>query len=95
MATWRHSSSIDFESVPGAWQDFKEFTYSAAHSVIIHALTVIRLHYPLVKPEVTGTGFACGMSLDKITKLEDETEEAAAKLVGDVDLFGEERSNTE
>jgi len=75
--------------LPGAWQDFKEFTCSAAHSVVVHALAVIRSHYPLVKPKVIGTDFARGTSLDKITKLEDETEEATMKLVGDVNLFGE------
>jgi hypothetical protein len=41
------------------------------------------------------TGFARGTSAAKITKLEDEAEEAVAKLVGDVDLFGEGENNAE
>lgn len=41
------------------------------------------------------TGFARGMSSAKMTKLEDEAEEAAAKLAGDVDLFSEGGNNTE
>jgi len=33
--------------------------------------------------------------LEKITKLEDEVEEAAAMLAGDIDLFGEGGNNIE
>ena len=58
-------------------------------------LAVVRSHYPSVKLEVVGTGFARGTSLEKITKLEDKAEEAVVKLAGDVDLFGEEGNNTE
>ena len=49
---------------------------------------VLRSHYPSVKPEVIMTGYARGMSTAKITKLEDEVEEAMVKLARDVDLFG-------
>jgi hypothetical protein len=79
----------------GAWKNFKEFTRSATNSVVIHMLMVIRSYYPSVKPEVVGTGFARQTSSEKITKLEDETEEAAARLACDVDLFGEGENGTE
>ena len=79
----------------GAWKNFKEFTRSAANSIVVHTLAVIWSHYPSVKPEVVGTGFARGTSSKKITKLEDEADEAAAKLAGDIDLFGEGGNNTE
>ena len=72
-----------------AWMDFKEFTRSAAHGAVVHALVVLRSHCPSVKPEVIMIDFARGMNMQKIAKLEDEAEEAAVKLVGDVDLFGE------
>jgi hypothetical protein len=39
-------------------------------------------------------GFSWGVSSKRITKLEDEAEEAAVKLAGDVDLFGEGENNT-
>ena len=31
-----------------AWEDFKEFARSTAHGAIIHALTPLWSHYPLV-----------------------------------------------
>jgi hypothetical protein len=79
----------------GAWKNFKEFTRNATNYVIVHMLMVIRSYYTLVKPEVVGTGFARRMSSEKITKLEDETEETAARLAGDVDLFDEGENGTE
>ena len=75
--------------------DFKEFTPSVAHGAVIHALTVLRLHYPLVKCKVIMTGFARGTDEQKIAKLEDEAEEAAVRLAGDVDLFGEGQDNVQ
>ena len=41
------------------------------------------------KLEVVMTSFALRMDTQKTAKLEDEAKEAAAKLAGDVDLFGE------
>jgi hypothetical protein len=79
----------------GAWEDFKGFTRCAANYIVIHTLAIVRSHYPSVKPEVIMTGFVRGTSAAKITKLEDEAEEAVAKLVGDVDLFGEGENNAE
>ena len=46
-----------------------------------------------MKPEVIMTGYARGMNAAKITKLEDEAEEAAVKLASHVDLFGERPKN--
>ena len=43
-----------------AWSDFKKFTRSAAHGAVVHALAVLRSHYPSIKPEVVMTGFARG-----------------------------------
>ena len=39
------------------WLDFKEFTRSAAHGAVVHALVVLRLHYPSVKLKVIMTGY--------------------------------------
>ena len=77
-----------------AWHDFKEFTHSAAHSAIVHALVLLQPHYPLVRPELIMTGYARETSVAKITKLEDEVEDVAGKLTEDVNLFGEEQNNT-
>lgn len=43
-----------------AWAHFKEFTRSAASSAVVHALSVIRSHYPSVSLGVIDTGFAEG-----------------------------------
>ena len=76
-----------------AWSDFKKFTRSAAHGAVIHALVVLRLHYPSIKPEVIMTSLAQGTDAQKTAKLEDEVKEAAARLARDVDLFGEGQGN--
>ena len=73
--------------------DFKEFTHSANQGAIVHTLMVLWSHYPLVKPEVIMADFARGMNTQKIVKLEDEAEEVAAKLAGDVDLLSEAQDN--
>ena len=76
-----------------AWSDFKKFTRSAAHGAVVHVLAVLQSQYPSVKPEVIMTCFAQGTDAQKIAKLEDEAEEAAARLARDVDLFGEGQGN--
>ena len=72
-----------------AWSDFKEFMRSAAHGAIVHALMVLRSHYPLEKPKEIMTGYARGTDAQKTAKLEDEAVEAATRLARDIDLFGE------
>ena len=69
--------------------DFKEFTRSAAHGVIVHTLAMLRSHYPSIDLERLVTGYARGMNTAKITKLEDEAKEPGKKLASDIDLFGE------
>ena len=41
-----------------AWVDFKEFTRSATHGAIIHALTQLRSHYPSMDLRRVATGYA-------------------------------------
>ena len=75
--------------------DFKEFTRSAAHGAVVLALVMLRSYYPSVKPKVIMTGFARAIDVQKTAKMEDEVEEAAARLVGDVGLFGEGQDNVQ
>ena len=77
------------------WADFKVFTRSATQGAIVQAFAVVRSHYPSVKPEVIMTSYARGTNQAKIRKLEDEAEEAAAKLAEDVDLFGKGEDNVQ
>ena len=72
-----------------AWVDFKEFTCSAAHGAIVHALAMLRSHYPSVDLEQVVTSYARGTDAAKIAKLENEAEEPGKKLASDIDLFGE------
>ena len=58
-------------------------------SVPTHVLAVVRSHYPTINLQSIGGGFAEGLSDVKTRQLEDEVEDAAKKLVGDIDLFGE------
>ena len=73
--------------------DFKEFVHSASHGAIIHALAQLKSHYPLMDLQRVATGYAQGMNVDKITKLEDDAEESTKRLAEDVELFGEEESS--
>ena len=41
------------------------------------------------------TGYARGIDAMKIARLEDEAEEPAKRLAGDIDLFGEGGSSTQ
>ena len=52
-----------------------------------HALVVVRSHYPTVDIQSIGGGFAEGLSDAETQQLEDEVEDAAKMLVGDIDLF--------
>ena len=69
------------------WTDFKEFTCSAAHGVIVHTLAMLRSHYPSIDLERVVTGYARGTNAAKIAKLEDEAKEPGKKLASDVNLF--------
>ena len=72
-----------------AWENFKSFNRDATVSVMTHALAVVRSHYPTIDLRAIGAGFAGGTGATKQQELEDEVEDAAKKLAGDVDLFGE------
>ena len=67
--------------------------HSAAHGAIIHALTQLRSHYPLVDLQWVATRYAQGMNVEKIARLEDDAEEPAKRLTEDVELFVEGESS--
>ena len=54
-----------------------------------HALTMVRSHYPTTDLQTIGARFIEGMGEAEHQQLEDEVEDAAKKLAGDIDLFGE------
>ena len=58
-------------------------------SVATHVLTVVPSHYPTLDLLSIGGGFIEGLSNAETQQLEDEVEDAAKKLAGDIDLFGE------
>ena len=65
------------------------FNLDADVSVVTHALVVVRSHYPAINRRAIGARFERGTSATKEEQLKDEVEDAAKRLVGDVDLFGE------
>lgn len=75
------------------WSDFKEFTCSAAHGAVVHALAQLRSHYPIVDLQWVVIGYARATNANKLARLEDEAEESAKRLAEDVELFGEGRSS--
>ena len=56
-------------------------------SVATHVLTVVRSHYPSIDLQSIRGGFAEGLSDAETQQLEDEVEDTAKKLAGDIDLF--------
>jgi len=74
---------------------WESFNYDAVVSVATHTLAVVRSHYPTIDLQSIGGGFAEGLSDADTQQLEDEVEDAAKKLAGDIDLFGETGGNVE
>jgi len=72
-----------------AWENFKTFNRDAIMTVATHVLAVVRSHYPTIDLQSIGGGFAEGLSDAGTQQLEDEVEDAAKTLAGDIDLFGE------
>ena len=72
-----------------AWENFKNFNRDAVLTAATHALAVVRSHYPSVDIQSIGGGFANGLSDAQTQQLEDDVEDVAKILVGDIDLFGE------
>ena len=72
-----------------AWVDFKEFAHSATHGAVVHVLTQLRSHYPLVNLWWVVTRYMQGMDVEKIARLEDDAEEPMKRLAKDIELFGE------
>ena len=50
---------------------------------------VVQSHYPTIDLQAIGDGFTEGLSEAETQQLEDEVEDAAKKMVGDIDFFGE------
>ena len=80
---------IIIERCKTAWESFKSFNHDAVVTAATHALAVVRSHYPATDLEAIGGGYAEGLSEAETQWLEDEVEDAAKKLSGDIDLFGE------
>ena len=69
------------------WDSFKGFNRYAIVTAATHALAMVRSHYPATDLQAIGGGFAKGLSEEETQQLEDEVEDAAKKLAGDIDLF--------
>ena len=72
-----------------AWENFKNFNRDAVLTAATHALAVVWSHYPSIDIQSIGGGFANGLSDAQTQQLEDDVEDVAKILVGDIDLFGE------
>ena len=83
-----HSDTI-IQRCKTVWENFKSFNRDAIATAITHALTVVRSHYPAVDLPTIGARFTEGMSEAEHQQLEDEVEDVAKKLAGDIDLFSE------
>ena len=84
----QHSDTI-IQRCKAAWENFKIFNRDAIMTVATHVLAVVRSHYPTIDVQSIGGSFTEGLSDAETQKLEDEVEDAAKKLGGDIDLFGE------
>ena len=48
------------------WENFKGFNHDAAVSIMMHALAVVRSHYPMINLQVIGAGFTRGTGAMKL-----------------------------
>jgi len=78
-----------------AWENFKNFNRDAVLIAATHALAVVRSHYPSIDIQSIGGAFADGLSDAQTQQLEDDVEDAAKMLVGDIDLFGKTEAGGE
>ena len=78
-----------------AWESFKSFNRDTIVTAATHVLAVVRSHYPSIDLQAIGVGFTIGMGEAETQQLEDEVEDVAKKLAGDIDLFGETNSDGE
>ena len=88
-------SDTIIERCKAAWENFKSFNRDAIVTSIIHALAVVRSHYPAIDLQAIGARFAEGMGEAEHQQLEDEVEDTTKKLVGDIDLFDETDGDSE
>ena len=77
------------ERCKAAWENFKSFNHDAIVTAVTHALGVVRSHYPTIDLQAIGARFVGGAGTTEHQQLEDGVEDAAKKLAGDIDLFGE------
>ena len=56
---------------------------------------MVQSHYQSVDPQAIGARFTEGMGEVETQQLEDEVEDTAKKLAGDIDLFGETNGDGE
>ena len=79
---------IIIERCKMAWESFKGFNHNTVVFAATHALAVVRSHYLSTDLQAIGGGFAEGLSEAETQQLEDEVEDMAKKLAGDIDQFG-------
>ena len=84
---------IIIERCKTVWESFKSFNRDAVVTAATHTLAVVWSHYPGTDLQAIGGGYAEGLSEAETQQLEDEVEDAARKLAGDIDLFGETGGN--
>ena len=88
-------SNIVIERCKAVWENFKSFNRDAIAIAITHALAVVWSHYPAIDLQAIGAGFTEGMGEAEHQQLEDEVEDAAKKLAGDIDLFSKTEGDGE
>ena len=91
----RPRSDTIIQRCKAAWENFKNFNRDAIVTVATHVLVVVRSHYPTLDFQLIGGGFAKGPSGAETQQMEDEVEDAAKNLAGDIDLFGGTDGNDE
>ena len=77
------------ERCKAAWENFKSFNRDTIITAVTHALAVVWSHYPTIDVQAIGAEFTRGTGATEDQQLKDEVEDAAKKLAGDLDLFGE------
>jgi hypothetical protein len=74
-----------------SWLWFKQYIRVTGEYVAAHVLAVVRSHYPGVDLRRLEVGVSSNIDQEKVEQLRASSQATTAKMITDVDLYGETR----
>jgi hypothetical protein len=83
------------EKCQNSWTWFKQYIRDAGEYVAAHVLAVVRSHYPGVDLRRLEASVSSNIDPVKAEQLRTTSQVTAAKMISDVDLYGETRQTSQ